>query len=113
MGSALPEQPAGRLAGDAQQIRQEIELTRERLGAAVEQLAARADMKGRARARAAELGGRVKSAAARGRQAAAGSARRALSTGAGTAREHWAPLSLAAGAVLAVTALAVWRRGKR
>lgn len=113
MGSALPEESAGRQADDAQQLRQEIELTRKRLGAAVEQLAAKADVKGRARAQAAELAGRVKSAAVRGRHAAPGSARRALSTGASTAREHWAPLSLAAGAVLAVTALAVWQRGKR
>lgn len=113
MGSALPGQSAGRQADDAQQVREEIELTRERLGAAVEQLAAKADVKGRARARAAELAGRVKGAAARGRHAAPGSVRQALSAGAGTAREHWAPLSLVAGAVLAVTALALWQRGKR
>jgi hypothetical protein len=113
MGSALPEQSGGRLAGDAQQVRQEIELTRERLGAAVEQLAAKADVKSRARARAAELAGRIKGAAARGRQAAPRSVRQAMSKGASTAREHWAPLSLVAGAVLAVTALAVWQRGKR
>ena len=112
-GNPLPEESAGRRADDAQRLRQEIELTRERLGAAVEQLAAKADVKGRARAQAAELAGRVQGAAARGRHAAPGSVRQALSAGAGTARDYWAPLSLVAGAVLAVTALAVWQRGKR
>jgi hypothetical protein len=98
MGSAIPEGPAGRQGGDVQQLRREIELTRARLGATVEQLAAKADLRGRAGAQAAELAGRVKTAAAKG---------------AGTARQKWVLLSVAAGAGLAVTALAIWHRGKR
>jgi hypothetical protein len=91
----------------------EIELTRERLGAMVEQLSARADLKNRAGTQAAELAGRVKTAAAKARQGVPGSARQAVSWGAGTAREKRVPLSVAAGAALAVTALAIWQRGKR
>jgi gas vesicle protein len=46
---------------DVQQLEQEIERTREQLGETVEQLAAKADVKGRARAKAAEVSERVKS----------------------------------------------------
>jgi Protein of unknown function (DUF3618) len=42
-------------AGDAQQLREEIERTREHLGATVEQLAAKVDVKSRAQAKAADL----------------------------------------------------------
>jgi len=45
---------------DVQQLEQEIEQTREQLGETVEQLAAKADVKGRARAKAAEVSERVK-----------------------------------------------------
>ena len=44
-----------------QQLKQEIERTRDQLGETVEQLAAKADVKSRAQAKAAELSGRVKS----------------------------------------------------
>jgi ABC-type transporter Mla subunit MlaD len=46
---------------DPQQLEQEIERTRERLGETVEQLAAKADVKSRAQAKAAEVSERVKS----------------------------------------------------
>ena len=46
---------------DEAELRQEIERTREQLGETVEQLAAKTDVKGRARAKAAELAGRAKS----------------------------------------------------
>ena len=98
MGSALPGKSAGHQADEAEQLRQEIELTRERLGATVEQLAARADLKSRARAQAGQLAGRVKTTAAKV---------------AGPAREKWVLFSVAAGAALAVTALAIWQRRKR
>ncbi len=67
---------------DAQQLREEIERTREHLGETVEQLAAKVDVKGRAQARAAELAGQVtwqaRSVVAQGReQAAAGAQARA------------------------------------
>jgi len=44
----------------APEIKQEIEQTRERLGQTVEELAARADVKARARAKAGEVSRRVK-----------------------------------------------------
>jgi hypothetical protein len=72
MGSGSPGESAGNRASDAQQLTEEIERARERLGAAVEQLAAKADVKGRARAQAADLAERARSAGAKaGRQAAA------------------------------------------
>jgi hypothetical protein len=75
-------------AHDARQLKAEIEQTRERLGATVEQLAAKADVKSRARAKATDVAGR--------------------------AGEHWLPLSLgAAGAVMLVTAYLAWQWRKR
>jgi hypothetical protein len=61
----LPEGQAGRETAapappdDAQRLREEIERTRQHLGATVEQLAARADVKGRAQAKATELARQV------------------------------------------------------
>jgi Protein of unknown function (DUF3618) len=57
--------PEGTVPGDERQLREEIEQTRERLGETVEQLAAKADVKGRARAKVAGLTGRVKGSTAR------------------------------------------------
>ena len=100
--------PAG--GDDAQRLREEIERTREHLGATVEQLIAKVDVKSRARAEAAELTGRFKLAAAQARQAAPGYARRAVEQGAKTAREQRVPLSVAAGVLVAVSvSLAIWR----
>lgn len=56
LGGGLPAAP-----DDVQQLEQEIERTREQLGETVEQLAAKADVKSRARAKAAEVSERVKS----------------------------------------------------
>jgi hypothetical protein len=100
--------------GDAQQLREEIERTREHLGETVEQLAAKADVKGRAQARAAELAGQVtrqaRSAVAQGREQAA----QARKQGAGAARKYRAPLSAAAGVgMLAVVAFIAWQRSRR
>jgi|tagenome__1003787_1003787.scaffolds.fasta_scaffold20244791_3 type VI protein secretion system component VasF len=75
-------------APDARQLKAEIEQARERLGATVEQLAAKADVKSRARAKATDVAGR--------------------------ASEYWLPLSLgAAGAVMLVTAYLAWHWSKR
>ncbi len=63
---ATEERPAGEA-----ELRQEIEQTREQLGETVEQLAAKTDVKGRARAKAAELAGRAKSTTAQARMQAA------------------------------------------
>ncbi len=72
------------------ELRQEIERTREQLGETVEQLAAKTDVKSRARATATELAGRAKSTAAQARtQAAAqfGNARGQLQARAAPVRE--------------------------
>ena len=59
---------------DVQQVEQEIERTREQLGETVEQLAAKADVKGRARAKAAEVSERVKSTTSQAQNEAAAGA---------------------------------------
>ena len=83
---------------DAQQLREEIERTREHLGETVEQLAAKVDVKARAQARAAELTDEV---------------RQATAQGASAARKHSGPLSVAAAVILAVLGFIVWRRRRR
>jgi hypothetical protein len=95
--------------GDAQALREEIERTREHLGATVEQLAAKADVKGRARARAAELAGQV----TRQARSTAAQAREQAADGAGAARAHRGPLAAAAAALLAAIAFIIWQRSKR
>ena len=52
--------PEGTVPDNEQELRQEIEQTRERLGDTVELLVARTDIKGRAQAKVAGLAGRVK-----------------------------------------------------
>ena len=74
LGSGLSAAP-----DDAQQLREEIEQTRGQLGETVEQLAAKADVKSRAQAKAAEVSSRVKSTASRGQQEAAARAGNARS----------------------------------
>lgn len=60
---------------DPQQLRQEIEQTREQLGETVEQLVAKADVKSRAQTRAAKVSERVKSKTSKAQdQVAAGAA---------------------------------------
>lgn len=72
MGSGPPEEPAGQQASDAQQLTEDIERTREHLGAVVEQLVAKADVGDRARAQVADLAERARSVGAKaGRQTAA------------------------------------------
>lgn len=63
----------GRIAGppdDLRQLEAEIERTREQLGDTVRELAARADVKSLARAKAAELRGRVKGSTSQARRTA-------------------------------------------
>jgi hypothetical protein len=57
---------------DPQELEREIERTREQLGETVELLAAKADVKSRAQAKATELSERIKSKAGQVRQQAAG-----------------------------------------
>ena len=127
MTSALPDKSDGHQApvvgkvvqgpaggDDAQRLREEIERTREHLGATVEQLVARADVKSRALAEAAELTGRLKLAAVQARQAAPGYARRAIGQGRKTVRNQQMPLSMAAGVfVAALVSLFIWQRRRR
>ena len=63
-GPAAPDDP--------QELEREIERTREQLGETVELLAAKADVKGRAQAKATELSERIKSKAGQVRQQATG-----------------------------------------
>ena len=78
-------------ADDPRQLEAEIERTREELGQTVQELAARVDVKSRARAKAAELSGRAKSTAAQVRRnaaARAGSARSQVTSKTGAARQR-------------------------
>jgi hypothetical protein len=82
------------------EIQQEIEQTRERLGQAVEELAAKADVKARARAKTAGL-------KAKAQDQAAGLSRQVSQSQ--TVRRDW-PLALIAAGILAVGAALAWRR---
>ena len=89
-----PDQPT------AAELQQEIERTRERLGETVEELAARADVKARARAKAAEMRARARDMTAE------------LSGRLGhsqLARQRW-PLAVTAAGVMMMTAAMIWRR---
>ena len=48
MGGPLPEETQGHQRDEAQQLKEEIERTREHLGETVDQLVDKADVKGRA-----------------------------------------------------------------
>jgi hypothetical protein len=91
MSNALPGESAGKGPDAAQQLRDEIEHTRDALGDTVAQLSAKVDVKSRARAQIS-------------------AARQAVSKGVGFAGKQWVPFSAAAGAVLAIAALAIWQR---
>jgi Protein of unknown function (DUF3618) len=113
-------------------LRQEIERTREQLGETVEQLTAKTDVQGRARAKAAELTGRAKSTTAQARTQAAAQfgnvrgqlqaraapvreaipepLRRAAAKGASTAQQRRVPLAMAAVTVIAGYLVFRWWR---
>jgi Protein of unknown function (DUF3618) len=78
------------------EIQQEIDRTRERLGETVDELAARADVKARARAKAAEMKNRAAEVSGRVRQSQA-------------VQRRW-PAAVAAGALVAGAAVLIWRR---
>jgi hypothetical protein len=92
------------------EIRQEIERTREQLGATVEELAAKADVPARLRSKAAETRemAQAKAAAASGRVrvTATGLSRRAWPGQ--LAGQRW-PLALAAVGLAVVGGVAIWR----
>jgi CHASE3 domain sensor protein len=113
---------AGTPPDDPQELKQEIERTREQLGETVEALAAKADVKAQARAKAGHVTGRLKSRGAQARQQAAvaaqrlskvtpDSVQRAAAKAAVADRGRRVQLVMAAGAVvLAWLAIARWRR---
>jgi Protein of unknown function (DUF3618) len=80
----------------APEIQLEIERTRERLGETVDELAAKADVKARARARAAEVRARATELSGRLRQSQA-------------VQRRW-PAAVAVGALVAGSAVLLWRR---
>ncbi len=104
----------------APEIQQEIERTRERLGETVDELAAKADVKARARVKAGEMKAqaqskavdvearaRVKAAEMKGKAAEmSGRVRRSQ-----VVQRRW-PLAAAAAGVVLVGSLVVWRRRK-
>jgi hypothetical protein len=106
--ATVPAESAGHASDNPELIRQEIERTRQQLGETVDRLAAKADVKSRARAEAAVLTGRLKSSG----RSAAGSARQAMSKGTAAGRRYRVPLSMAA-AVLVAAALAATLRRQR
>jgi hypothetical protein len=81
--------PGGTVPENEQELRQEIEQTREQLGDTVELLVAKTDIKGRAQAKVAGLAERVK-----GKSAPEGF-RRTVTKGADTAREYRVSLAAA------------------
>lgn len=93
MSGAQGSLPAG--PDDPQRIRAEIERTREHLGATVEQLAARMDIKSRARAQAAQLAGRARTQVTR------------------VTREQRIPLAAAAVGTLTAISVTIWLRRRR
>jgi hypothetical protein len=93
----------------ADDLRQEIERTRERLGETVDELAAKADVKGRARAKATKATARARDqavkATAQARDQVAEVSGRVTANDA--VRRRW-PLAAAAVAAIAVTVV-IWR----
>jgi Protein of unknown function (DUF3618) len=75
----------------ADELRQEIEQTRQRLGETVDELTAKADVKARARAKVAEVSGQVRESQ--------------------IVRRYW-PVAVAAG-VLTAGAVAIWQWRKQ
>ena len=86
------------------EMQQEIERTREHLGDTVDELAARADVRARARAKAAEMKDRAAGAAAQLRQ-------HRLAEG-WSAQRRWPAAAAAAGAVIVGSVLIRRRRRK-
>ena len=94
----------------APEIQQEIEQTRERLGQTVDELAAKADVKARARTKAAELKAKATTAAAKAQGTATAAAKRAKQNQ--TVQRRW-PLAAAAVGVVFAGSVVLWRRRKK
>lgn len=102
-GPAVPDDP--------DEVRHEIERTREQLGETVEQLAAKADVKKQAQEKAAELRAQMKARASQ----LAGQAQRAAGRGAGSVQQRRVPVAVAVAAtgVLLLGYLVIRRRAGR
>jgi hypothetical protein len=96
--------------GDVQELKHEIEQTREQLGETVERLVAKADVSARARDKAAELTGRAAAIGGPVWGAAPEPVRQAVAKGADGARRHAAPLAMAAGMLILGYLTIRWRR---
>jgi succinyl-CoA synthetase beta subunit len=94
------------------EIQQEIEQTRERLGETVEELAAKADVKARARQKAAEVKAKtqVKAADAKAKTQAKAAELTQRVQQSQVVQRRW-PLAVAAG-VLVAGSVVIWRRRK-
>ena len=109
--TAAPDTNGSPPPDNVQELQQEIEQTREQLGDTVEQLVANADVKARARGKAAELAGRVKGEAGQARaQAAAraGSVRDQLTRNVAAAGRRGAYLGAAAKDQVLAAGGSVW-----
>jgi Protein of unknown function (DUF3618) len=104
----------------APEIQQEIERTRERLGDTVDELAAKADVKARTRAKAAEMKARAQDKAAemkvKARGKATGVKGKATQVSGQfrqneTVQRRW-PLAAAAAGTVIIASVVVWRRRK-
>jgi predicted transcriptional regulator len=99
----------------APEIQQEIERTRDHLGETVEELAARADVKARARARAAGMKDKAAQVKVRAQGKAtemSGQLRQSQLVHGDTVRRRW-PLAAAAAGVVLVGSVLVRRRRRR
>jgi chromosome segregation ATPase len=85
-----------------EEIQQEIEQTREHLGRTVEELAAKADVKARARAKASEMKARAQAKATE----VSGQMKQSQ-----LARDRWPAAAVAAGVAMMASAL-IWRQRK-
>jgi hypothetical protein len=97
----------------APEIQQEIERTRERLGDTVDELAAKADIKARSRAKAAEIKARAQERATEipGRVKNKTADVSGRVKGSQAVQRRW-PLAVAAG-VLVIGSAVIWRRRKK
>jgi hypothetical protein len=105
--------PGGAVPEDEQELRREIAQTREQLGETVEQLAAKADVKARAKAKVADLAGRMKVGMAQVRAKAAERGARVRRQGAGKtvmARQKAAAVTGTAKTGFQARAVPVWQK---
>ena len=97
-------EPLAPVPGDEQELQREIERTREHLGDSVDQLAAKADVRAHAKAKAAELTGRLRSTVGQAKDRAA--------AGGGATRQRGALMAAGASVLLGAYLLRLWWRNR-